>query len=107
MSPTLWQRTDDLRLAMIRRRHELKLSQLDVDERAGFQSGYTAKLELPLWQERDGDLVRNKSARGISSANLEAWLVALELEACLTPRYPVRGRRKRRPPEQLQLELTG
>ena len=59
---------DDLVAALIARRHALKWSQAELDQRAGFQDGYSAKLErfdgpqgrvagamaLPLWMETLG-----------------------------------------------------
>lgn len=53
--------------ACIARRHALGWTQLELDERAGFQSGYSAKLEN--WRGRQG--------RVAGSVTMELWLTAL------------------------------
>lgn len=49
------------------RREELGMSQLEFDDHAGFQAGYTGKLELGY----------KEGGRGIGNLNLPTWLDAL------------------------------
>lgn len=58
---------DGLVSALVARRHALGWSQLELDERAGFQSGYTAKLEN--W--------RGPQGRVAGSVTMPLWLQAL------------------------------
>jgi hypothetical protein len=58
---------DDLVSFLIRRRHQLKWSQLELDHRAGFQSGYTGKLEA--W--------RSPGGRTAGSVTMVLWMQAL------------------------------
>lgn len=60
---------DALVNALIARRHQLGWSQLELDERAGLQSGYTGKLEA--WRGPQGKVA------GVTS--LPRWLQALGL----------------------------
>lgn len=55
--------------ALIARRHALGWTQLELDERAGFQSGYAAKLEN--W--------RGPQGRVAGSVTMTLWLEALGL----------------------------
>jgi hypothetical protein len=58
---------DGLVDALAERRRQLGLTQLDLDDRAGFQSGYTGKLEA--WLGRSG--------RVAGTVTLPLWLEAL------------------------------
>lgn len=58
---------DGLVEALIARRHALGWTQLELDERAGFQSGYTGKLEN--W--------RGPQGRVAGSVTMPLWLQAL------------------------------
>lgn len=61
--------------ALVDRRHDLGWSQLELDERAGFQSGYTAKLEA--W--------RGPQGRVAGSVTMPLWLQALGVGIVVVP----------------------
>ncbi len=54
----------------------LRMSSLAFDERAGFQTGYTSKLEIGY----------KPSGRGIGNAMLPIWLEAAGVELAVVPR---------------------
>lgn len=63
-----------LRRALVARRHELGMSQLEVDHRAGLCDAYTGKLEI--------------GTRCFGDMSLAAILGALGLEIVIQPRDP-------------------
>lgn len=67
---------EDLIEALKTRRHELRLTQQDLNEIAGFQDGYVNKLEIGY---REG-------GRGIGAFSLPTWLDALGVRLLVVPR---------------------
>lgn len=67
LSKTAFYGYDGFVAALIARRHALGWSQLELDERAGFQSGYSGKLEN--W--------RGPQGRVAGSITMTLWLQAL------------------------------
>jgi hypothetical protein len=67
---------EELVEAMKTRRHELDLSQIDVDLIAGFQDGYTAKLEVGY----------KEGGRGVGAMSLAVWLDSIGARLLLVPR---------------------
>jgi len=67
---------EELIEALRSRRHELGLTQQDLNEIAGFQDGYVNKLEIGY---REG-------GRGIGAFSLPTWLDALGVRLLVVPR---------------------
>lgn len=64
-------------LAMKARRHELKISQLELDDLTGLPDGYTAKVELSATNPR------SKSARSLGRISMAEMMRALNLKLVL------------------------
>ncbi|MGN7770764.1 hypothetical protein [Phyllobacterium sp. 22552] len=72
-TPFLIREYPDLVKTLIQRRHELGMSSMELDARAGWQEGYTSKLEN--WEKDYG--------RSIGKMLLPVWLEALDISMIL------------------------
>lgn len=87
--------------ALTRRRGALGLSQLDLDELAGFQLGYTGKLERPDGLTRSG----KRWGRRCIHPTFDWWLGGLKVGLAVIPLGHIRPARRRGHPDQLCLNL--
>ena len=71
---------DDLVLQLIARRHELGLTQRELDDRAGWADGYTGKVEA------SPDAAK-KNCRRASTDTFALWLTALDVVLIAVPGY--------------------
>ncbi|MFG1247281.1 hypothetical protein [Xanthobacter flavus] len=83
--------------ALIRRRRQLGLSQMEADDIAGLQDGYTGKLEV--WDRDNG--------RRLGPVSLDLLLSAYNLGIQLVALRPGKPRRMLRHPDQMALDLPG
>lgn len=67
---------EDLVEALKTYRHEQGLSQMELDNIAGFQDGYTAKLEVGY----------KEGGRGVGAMSLPTWLDSLGVRLLVVPR---------------------
>ncbi len=72
-APHLIREYPDLVKTLVERRHELGMSAMELDARAGWQEGYTSKLEN--WDKSYG--------RSIGRMLLPVWLEALDMHIIL------------------------
>ena len=86
----------DLVDALVERRHEVGMSAVALDARAGWQEGYTSKIEN--WQKPYG--------RGIGPVSLPLWLESLGMAIVLV-KVDDRKVKPKRPEAQLSLDLCG
>lgn len=82
--------------ALVERRHEIGMSAVSLDARAGWQEGYTSKIEN--WQKPYG--------RGIGPVSLPLWLESLGL-AMILVKVDDRKVKPTRMDTQLSLDLRG
>ena len=75
-------RADVTRALAIIRRH-MGISQLELDELAGFSSGYTGKLECAGDSGADGG---RPSGRWAINGTFDRWLDALGIDLVIVPR---------------------